>query len=331
MASIGNSINNVVIEKQTDQAPWNRPAYFVITSDDGMKTEMTNALIAAGASESDIFTETVAPQLVKLGLDHSADDLITYIRYSIPDDPVAGEQWRQQLPLAILRVRDMSARQYNHPLPVPKYTDRTGNYNYDETQLTDDFTNLQNAVRTLWGQEHVESLPFFSAYKRLDLVGQHCLDYDDPYPVPRGPMDCLGDTQDADYQLSASAQIDGGEVVAVVGVLSKETGNATYTSLSVNWFPKLIGVANIDDKDLKGSAADFGTANSDLFYVYYVARDCTGLAHCREISKKLVPAGELIKFIQRNYINPGSSSGPDPKYILNPVTIVLNGTNRPTM
>ena len=334
VASIGNSINNVVIEKQTDQAPWNRPAYFVITSDEGMKTEMTNALIAAGASESDIFTETVAPQLVKLGLDHSADDLITYIRYSMPDDPVAGEQWRQQLPLAILRVRDMSARQYNHPLPVPKYTDRTGNYNYDETQLTDDFKNLQDAVRTLWGQEHVESLPFFSAYKKLDLIGQHCLDYDDPYPVARGPMDCLGDTQDADYQLSQSAQIDGGEVVAVVGVLSKETGNATYTSLSVNWFPELIGVANIDDKDLKGSAASFASAlqyDSDWFYVYYVARDCTGLARCREISKKLVPAGELIKFIQRNYINPGSSSGPDPKYILNPVTIVLNGANRPTM
>ncbi|MDT8068041.1 MAG: hypothetical protein ROO76_07720, partial [Terriglobia bacterium] len=332
VSSIGNSINNVVIEKQTDQAPWNRPAYFVITSDDGMKTEMTNALVAAGASESDIFTEPVAPDLVKLGLDSSADDLVTYIRYSMPDDPVAGERWRQELPLAILRVRDMSTRQYNHPLPVPKYTDRTGNYNYDEIKLlTDDFTALQKAVLASWAQPEATPLSFFSAYKKLDLIGQHCLGYDDPYPVPRGPMDCLGDTQDADYQISLSAPIDGGEVVAVVGVLSKETGNATYTSLSVNWFPELIGVANIDDKDLKGSAEDFGTANSDLFYVYYVARDCTGLTHCREISKKLVPAGELIKFIQRNYINPGSSNGPDPKYILNPVMIVLNGTNRPTM
>ncbi len=333
VSSIGNSINNIVIEKQTGQAPWNKPAYFVITSDDGMKTEMTNALVAAGASESDIFTEPVAPDLVKLGLDRAADDLVTYIRYSMPDDPVAGERWRQELPLAILRVRDMSARQYNHPLPVPKYTDRAANY--DETALDvgdpSDFQALQDAVRTLWGQQHVQSLPFFSAYKKLDLIGQHCLGYDDPFPEPRGPMDCLGDTQDADYQISQSAPLDGGEVVAVVGVLSKETGNATYTSLSVNWFPELIGVLNIDDKELKGSAEDFGTANSDLFYVYYVARDCTGLTHCREISKKLVPAGELIKFIQRNYINPGSSSGPDPKYILNPVTIVLNGTNRPAM
>jgi hypothetical protein len=147
-------------------------------------------------------------------------------------------------------------------------------------------------------------------------------------------MDCLGDSQDADYQISASGQIDGGQVIAVVGTLSTETGNATYTSLSVNWFPELVGVANIDDTDLKGSAAGFASAlqhNSDLFYVYYVARDCTGLAHCREISTKLVPTGGTIKLIQRNYVNPGSSSGPDPNKILNPVAIVLNGSNRPVM
>jgi hypothetical protein len=99
----------------------------------------------------------------------------------------------------------------------------------------------------------------------------------------------------------------------------------------VNWFPQLVGVANIDDTDLRGTAASFGTAKSGLFYVYYVARDCSGLAHCREISKQLVPTGGLIKFIQRNYINPGSTNGPDPNKILNPVAIVFDGRHRPKM
>jgi len=36
VASIGNSINNVVIENKTGQSPWNRPAYMIITSDSGM-------------------------------------------------------------------------------------------------------------------------------------------------------------------------------------------------------------------------------------------------------------------------------------------------------
>jgi hypothetical protein len=334
VASIGNSTNNVVIEQQTGQASWNRPAYIVITSDAAMAAEMTDALVRAGAYSSDIFTEPVSPELVKLGLDRSADDLITYIRYSMPVDKAAGEQWRQELPLTILRVRDVSWRSYNNPLPIPTYEGRTANY--DETALAGDFRTLQDAVLARWApQPQATLLPFFSAYKFLDLIGQHCLGYGYPNPnVKRGPMDCLGDSQDADYQISASGQIDGGQVIAVVGTLSTETGNATYTSLSVNWFPGLVGVANIDDTDLKGSAAGFASAlqhNSDLFYVYYVARDCTGLAHCREISTKLVPTGGTIKLIQRNYVNPGSSSGPDPNKILNPVAIVLNGRNRPMM
>ena len=328
VASIGNSTNNVVIGQQTGQAPWNRLAYIVITSDADMAEEMTGALVDAGASASDIFTEPVSPELVKLGLDRPADDLITYIRYSMPLDQAAGEQWRRDLPLTILRVRDMSSRPYNSPLPVPAYDVRTATYN--ETALSGDFTALQGAVRARWAQPAATILPFFSAYRFLDLLGQHCLGYGYPDPnVARGPMDCLGDTQDADYQISQSAQIDDGQVIAVVGTLSTETGNATYTSLSVNWFPALVGVANIDDTDLVGTAASFLTANSDLFYVYYVARNCTGLTHCREISKKLVPAGGTIKLIQRNYVNPGSKRGPDPYQILNPVAIVLDGRNRP--
>jgi hypothetical protein len=326
VASIGNSTNNVVIEEQTGQIPWNRPAYFVITSDAGMAAEMTDALTDAGASSSDIFTEPVAPDLVKLGLNSSADDLITYIRYALPLDQAAGEQWRKKLPLAILRVRDVSSRQYNDPLPIPMYEGRTSNY--DENQLAGDFTALQNAVRLRWGQQG-SLVTFFSAYKALDLIGQHCLGYDDPFPAPRGPMDCLGDTQDADYQISQSMQIDGGKVVAVMGTLSTATGNATYTSLSVNWFPELVGVSNIDDTDLDGTAAGFSSVlrhrhNADRFYVYYIARDCDGLPNCREISKKLVPTGGLIKFIQRNYVNPGSTNGPDPNKILNPVAIVFD-------
>jgi len=148
-------------------------------------------------------------------------------------------------------------------------------------------------------------------------------------------MDCLGDTQDADYQISASAQIDNGQVIAVMGTLSTATGNATYTSLSVNWFPELVGVKNIDDTALNGTAASFASVlpNVDLgkFYVHYLARDCTGLDPCVEIPRRLVPIGELIKFIQRNYVNPGSNRGPDPTKILNPVSIVLDGRYRPMM
>ena len=45
----------------------------------------------------------------------------------------------------------------------------------------------------------------------------------------------------------------------------------------------------------------------------------------------MVPRGETIKLIQRNYVNPGPGAprGPDPAQILNPIAIVLPGSNRP--
>jgi len=329
VSSIGNSTNNVVIQNQIGNTPWNRPAYFIITSDSVLAAEMTDALEAAGASSSDIFTEPVSPDLVHLGLNRSADDFITYIRYSLPADLAAGEQWRHDLPLTILRVRDMTSRTYDNPVPIPTYTARAANY--DETQLATDLGKIENNVRAAWGQPSAMTLPFFSAYKYLDLVGQHCLGYPDS---TRGPMDCLGDTQDAEYQISGSAQLDNGQVVAVVGVLSTETGNATYTSLSVNWFPELVGVKNIDDVLLLGSADRYDsgiTYDHNFFYVHYVARNCTGIPDCTAIPRNVVPKGGTIKFIQRNYINPGSTNGPDPNKILNPVVIVLDGHNRPQL
>jgi hypothetical protein len=94
-----------------------------------------------------------------------------------------------------------------------------------------------------------------------------------------------------------------------------------------------VGVQNISDLQLTGTASDFAGAiqhDARLFYLHYLARDCTGLHPCVEISRKLVPSGETIKLIQRNYISPGSATGPDPAKILNPTAIVLDGRQRPT-
>jgi hypothetical protein len=95
-----------------------------------------------------------------------------------------------------------------------------------------------------------------------------------------------------------------------------------------------VGVDDVSDADLTGTAADFAgalQADDRLFFVQYLARDCTGLPNCLEIPRKLVPVGGIIKLIQRNYVNPGSARGTDPAKLLNPVAIVLDGRSRPTM
>lgn len=69
VASIGNSTNNVVIERQTGEPPWDTQGYFVITSDAGLAQAITEALGRAGVPSSAVFTEPVSPQLVRLGLE----------------------------------------------------------------------------------------------------------------------------------------------------------------------------------------------------------------------------------------------------------------------
>ena len=330
LAGISNSINNVVIERRSG-VPWGQQRHFVVTPDAAVSEALTAALLRAGApSANDVFTDSVAPALVRVGLGREADDLFTYIRYAMPDDSLAGEMWRAILPLTILRVRHRSAAAPARPLPVPVYDQRTANF--DETVLATDLGALVNAVRSRWGQPSAVVGPSVSAYAYLDLVGQHCLGYPDPN---RGPMNCLADNQDTDYQNTVPPlYIDDGQVIAAVGTLATATGNATYVSLGINRFPALVGVANLSDTDLAGSAASFQNAlqhDAGLFYVYYLARDCTGLSPCMEISRKLLPSGEMLKLMQRNYVTPGSTRGPSPTKVLNPFAIILDGRARPSI
>ena len=328
-ASIGNSTNNVVITQTTgDEWQAGQQRFFVITPDANVADSVTAALLRAGVpSSSHIFVEKVSPDLVNVGLSKSADDMFTYMRYAMPNDTVAGNEWRARLPLTVLRVRDVSGLRPANPFAIPAYDQR--NWNFNENVLAEDLDSLISAVRSYWGQPAAPFFRTFSAYLFLDMIGQHCLGYPNP---ARGPMNCLADTQDTDYQLSQSLSLDSGHVIAMVGTLATETGNATYVSLSVNWFPQLVGLENIDDDDLSGTASGFADAlqnDARLFYVYYIARDCSGLENCTQVSKKSIPTGEIIKVIQRNYIAPGYARGPDPTKVLNPVAIVLDGRNRP--
>jgi hypothetical protein len=312
-ASIGNSNNNVTIARQSGAA-FNQQRAFIISTDAAMARELTHTLVQAQVSDrSEVFTEPVSSSIARLGLDATSDDFITIIRYALPDDEDAGNAWRQQRPIAVLRVRDRNA-DAAEPWPAPDYDQKTAR---PEQGLADNLSNLVSAIKQQWGQPGASSGQFQSLQLWVDLIGQHCL---------TRPMNCLGDSQDADYQASPTVIADDDTVIAVAGTLGTATGNASYSSLSVNWLTYLKGVANISDPDLRGSASGFsGTVgDADKFYVQYFARDCTGISHCLTITEAMVPKGDPIKIIQRNYVVPGSTRGADPTQVLNPVAIILN-------
>lgn len=317
-SSIGNSHNNATIEAASGSA-FNQRRAFLIATDQALAREITDALERARIADRDeVFVEPVSTAVARTGLDADADEFMTLIRYAHPEDEEAGNLWREHPPLLVLRIRDRAANA-TEPWPRPTYDSKGGQ---SELALQGSLDDLVAAVRQQWGQPTAPGGSFRSLQQSVDLIGQHCL---------VRPMSCLGDTQDADYQASPTVDLDDGKVIAVVGTLGTATGNASYVGLSVNWMSILKGVANVSDEALQGSAAAFsGTvANTDKFYLHYYARDCSGLAPCQEVTEAMVPQGDVIKIIQRNYVAPGTTRGADPDNVLNPVAIVLDGTVRP--
>jgi len=312
-SSMGNSINNVNIERQSGAA-FNQRRAFVISTDQAMAREMTDAVVRArAAGESDVFNEPVSSSLVRLGLGANADDFMTIIRYAQPDDEDAAEAWRQERPIAVLRVRDRNVNA-TEPWPTPVYDRKTAR---SELGLADNLSALVAAIKQQWRQPGASVGPFVSLQLSVDLIGQHCL---------ARPMNCLGDNQDTDYQLSPTVIPDDNTVIAVAGTLGTATGNATYVGLSVNRIADLTAVANASDEDVQGSASLFSkaVANTDKLYVQYFARNCTRISHCLTITEDMIPKGAAIKIIQRNYVVPGTARGPEPTQLVNPVAIILD-------
>lgn len=317
--TIGNSQNNVTI-KQASGAAFGQERYFITTADQVMDREMRAALLRAGVPNANqIYTDPVAKDLVRVGLNAEADDLTMLIRYARPEDEQAADRWRQRLPMTVLRVRDKNKQRKTEPFPTPAYDPRTAK---SELGLEGDLSNLVRAVKQQWGQPDAPEQRFQSLEETVDLIGQHCI---------QRPMNCLGDIQDQDFRIALPASIDAGEVLAVVGTLGTATGNATYSSIAVNRSSVLTGVGNVFDVEMAGSANSFGKTvkNTEKLYAYYFARDCTGLSNCFTVTEEMIPKGESITFVSRDYIVPGTTRGADPALRLNATTIILDGKKRP--
>jgi hypothetical protein len=205
-SSIGDSINNVVIEKQSGSA-FDQQRFFIITSDAGLERQLSEALLRAGVPDQrQIFASPIPPSFARLGLNAASDDFMTLIRYALPNDEAAGEQWRHQLPLAVLRVRNMKpSNVVAQPYEMPVRDKRVARA---EMHLADDVDKLAAAVKQKWQQTDAPVSQFQSLLLAVDLIGENCI---------KRPMNCLGDTGDADYQISETVGIDSGEIIAVLG------------------------------------------------------------------------------------------------------------------
>jgi len=321
--SLGNSNNNAVIVNQSGAA-FDQERFFIITPDQFMNDAIRQSLAGISVADENIFTEPIPPTVLT-GLDEHADDFAALIRYAEPldqgTDGTPSALWRQDLPLVVLRVRDTRTERTPVPYEPLVLETRTAT---DESWLTDDLNNLVAEICTKWGltsgPDCVSDFLSMQTWPVL-MVG--------PIGTEIG-MNCLGDTQDTSYHGTPNLSLDNGEIYAVVSTLGTETDNASYVGLSVNESLKMKGIANISSKTLTGTAAEYGPTvnNTDKFYVYYFARDCSDLqiitsGHCFTVTEEMIPPGDYLKLAQRNYLRPGTQRGPDSSLILTPKLIKL--------
>lgn len=343
-SALGDIVNNVVMQRQSGYS-FEKNRYFIITPSASTDRAVRRALQAQGVHGEDIFTEQIPArddlgQIGPLGMGKNAIDFMTAFRYAVPDpgQEQAADKWRKNPPLTVMRVRAPDSLG-----PVQRYgslafAKRMAN---SEAHLAGDLRTLVNAVCDRVGSTaHLHTgdctQPPSASTLMPDLVRD--FGWTGPYCREIG-MNCLGDQQDAAYSFARPLPLDSGQVYAVVDTLGTETGNATYTALSVNDASVNAGVANVLDTTLKGSANGYASTvrNSGKFFVHYLTRDCGVLRglpgwpkNCTEITTQMLPShldtsaegdpalhGMFIASL-RDYVKPGTERGPDSSKLLTP-------------
>jgi hypothetical protein len=326
LASVGNSINNVVIRDASGRA-FDQDRYFITTPDQFMEEAVRHAFSRIRVDDEDVFTEPI-DETLRVGLRKSADDFYTLIRYAMPRHENEAAAWRENLPLVVLRVRDPRTRRQPVPFDQVELDQRRAAVP-PETALETELASLATAVCKKWGRSCGNQALVMNVQERpISMVGPTCMGIG---------MNCLADTQDTVYHFSGKLPLDGSRVYAVVGALSTHTGNATYVGLGVNATKRQLGIDNVSDDLLEGSAADYASAvtDPDKFFVYYFARDCASLdswasRYCRSIPESALPDynpadpnSDQLNFSLRGYLFPGTARGPASAFSLSPKVIAL--------
>lgn len=341
-ASVGNSNNDMIVKAQAGSA-FNQERFFISTPDQSMDEAVRSALAVASIDPRHVFTEPIpstdddgSDGGMKIGLDPSADEFLFVMRYAMPNDGggpgSVSARWKEELPLTVLRVRDTSDRSAQ-PYDLPVLDAREA---VDESHLAPDLVKLVTAVNERWGQPCAVSNCSDRAMDFLDLQGSQ-INLVGPECTKIG-MNCIGDTQDTSYQITANLLLDTGYVYAAAGTLGTRTGNATYVGLSLNDSYLLKGIGNIDSDRLRNTANAYAAdlTNPSMFYLYYLARDCAAIdkltnGNCFNVTDAMLPVCtdladpdcHPLKLMQREYISKGATRGPDSKLLLPPKLIRL--------
>jgi hypothetical protein len=266
-ASIGNDVNDVIVQNQLEIPPWNRAIVAYITTPN---EKLAEALVARarklGIDAKSIFIEPIGSNVIT-GNGPEADDMVTLIRYAIPRFPALSDKWSDLLSKNVLVYKvsnsSLSVQRYG----AIGYTPHT--VNTDEKSYAPSLRAALRQLATLLRNYLVAKQLSSAEYRPLiattkvnsegvpdgGLVGSVCIQYG---------TNCLGDDQDTStYALLRLSMLGQDEVAFVVGVNHNrpELDNTRYVSVGIYNADDQTGVAAASQTNPRAVGFDRGSLN----------------------------------------------------------------------
>jgi hypothetical protein len=354
--SVGNDVNNVIVQKQTGVSPWNGQIItFVTTSNQLLANDIVAKLTARGINPKSIMIETLGYN-VRTGTTQTSDDLVSLMRYALPEDQTSADSWYSSVANNVLVYKVSNPVISVARYPENLYSPRTGT---DETQLTSALNELTSLLQgwsttnSVLGNLSPVSVSSFTRTV-LDVNGiPHGLAGADC--ISKGTI-CAGDNQDTStYAFSPSFALSSNSILFVAGVDHNQAGNSSYTSLAIYNAQESAGIASSSQSNfsavgfnsgsLTGSNSTVGSAQAVLqalglynsaspalktalpkLYVSLVSKSCTiAIQYCINLNgNTLIPdttPATPINMYERSYIRPGDTTAADTNVMVYPQII----------
>jgi hypothetical protein len=363
MGSIGNSINHVTLNNQAGiSLSTGGSVAFVTTPNQALFNNLSTVFQTVGGSASRLFAEPLAQKIVagsytatvNPGLDSTADEMNTLVRYTLPQVQADADAWQSDLTsnIQVFRVRNTSVattRYAKTSLAAKHYTADETPYKMAVDELSADLKQwLQTQTTATVKVTNMTSSLAIAKTTGLpvptsgtDLLGPYCL--------VKG-TNCMRDTQDTDSYRVTVLPTSLKHTAIVVGVDSTQTGNGSYIGVGVTDYSLLEGVTSLAQTNpqvigfasgsLTGSASDLvatlsatgqipapsptlAAALPNLF-VALATRNCPAGAtapicakqYTMNVDATALPTSHAVQLTRRTYVHPGDTNGPNPDFIL---------------
>ncbi|MCX6005415.1 MAG: hypothetical protein NT082_07080 [Chloroflexi bacterium] len=316
--SIGDTINNLTIKtKSATGSPFNQPVIIISTADKGIDTLVRTAAQTAGYSLDIMNTDVIPSSTVNMGLEGSVDLFGFVSRVAVPSDKNELDAYIKDPGSVVLRLTPKAPVTLD-PFPVP--TLRVRGTGKTELDLLPAVEELRHAILSKYENLQATELPTYVALPEGFTATQSKIntmaDNRDSAYFSTVEVDAWTKKDDCRRDAAFALPDSPDDFVIIYGVNHEITGKATYSNCVVYGLQYLNGVAGIDSRTYKGSAADYipDHPQSQYLYAWKIARKGNGDLHCLEVpvgpQRYGIGLDDRLMLFFRTYLEKATKAGP---------------------